>query len=49
MREKPRPAFHHMAGRKGTYAVSVTANWRVTYKWDDDGPFDVNLEDYHGK
>ncbi len=42
--------FHEMKkNRKGTFAVLVSRNWRVTYKWDDDGPFDVNMEDYHGK
>jgi proteic killer suppression protein len=42
--------FHALTGdRKGTYSVWVTGNWRVTFKWDDDGPFAVNLEDYHGK
>jgi toxin HigB-1 len=42
--------FHELRGdRKGTYAVKVTGNWRVTYQWDDQGPFAVDLEDYHGK
>ena len=42
--------FHELTGdRKGTYAVKVSGNWRVTFKWDDAGPFAVNLEDYHGK
>lgn len=42
--------FHALTGdRKGTYAVKVSGNWRVTFKWDDAGPFAVDLEDYHGK
>jgi proteic killer suppression protein len=42
--------FHELkGGREGTYAVKVTGNWRVTYRWDDDGPLAVDLEDYHGK
>jgi proteic killer suppression protein len=42
--------FHELKGdRKGTFAVKVTGNWRVTFGWDDDGPFAVDLEDYHGK
>jgi proteic killer suppression protein len=41
--------FHELKGhRKGTFAVRVTGNWRVTFQWDDDGPFAVDLEDYHG-
>jgi proteic killer suppression protein len=35
--------------RRGTYSVWVSANWRVTFRWDEEGPLDVNLEDYHGK
>jgi toxin HigB-1 len=35
--------------RKGTHAVWVTRNQRVTFKWDADGPYDVELEDYHGR
>jgi proteic killer suppression protein len=42
--------FHELKGdRKGTYAVKVTGNWRVTFQWDEHGPFAVDLEDYHGK
>ena len=42
--------FHRLIGdRKGTYAVKVSGNWRVTFRWDDDGPLAVDLEDYHGK
>ena len=42
--------FHELKGdRKGTFAVKVTGNWRVTFKWEDAGPFAVDLEDYHGK
>jgi toxin HigB-1 len=46
----PGLGFHALTGdRRGTYSVRVTGNWRLTFKWDDDGPFDVDLEDYHGK
>jgi toxin HigB-1 len=41
--------FHELSGpRKGTFAVWVTKNWRITFKWDDAGAYDVDLEDYHG-
>lgn len=41
--------WHEMSGdRKGTYSVLVSHNWRITFRWDKDGPFDVDLEDYHG-
>ena len=40
--------FHPLGGeRKGTYAVTVTGNWRLTFQFDDEGAKNVNLEDYH--
>jgi proteic killer suppression protein len=39
---------HELKGdRKGTFALHVSPNWRVTFQWSDQGPFDVDLEDYH--
>jgi len=29
------------------YAVRLTANYRVTFGWDEDGATDVDIEDYH--
>jgi toxin HigB-1 len=47
--DMPGFGFHELGRpRKGTYAVSVTRNWRITFKWDDAGPLEVDLEDYHG-
>lgn len=43
-------SFHELEGdRRGTYAVSVSGNWRITFKWRSDGPYDIELEDYHGR
>jgi len=45
------PGFHFhelKGGRKGTYALTVSRNQRITFNWDPQGPYDVNLEDYHG-
>ncbi len=43
--------FHPLRGdRKGTYAVKVNQNWRITFKFDegDKGNVtEVDLEDYH--
>jgi proteic killer suppression protein len=40
--------FHQLTGnRKGTYAVTLTGNWRITFRFDGKDAFDVNLEDYH--
>ena len=40
--------FHPLRGnRKGTYAVSVSGNWRITFRHESGDATDVNLEDYH--
>lgn len=45
----PGMRWHQLKGdRQGTYSVLVSKNWRITFRWDHHGPFDVDLEDYHG-
>lgn len=40
--------FHELKGdRKGTYAWKVSANWRLTFRFENGDAFDVNYEDYH--
>jgi toxin HigB-1 len=40
--------FHALKGnRAGVYAVSVNANWRITFGWDDADAVDVDYKDYH--
>jgi proteic killer suppression protein len=40
--------LHELKGdRKGTWAVKVSGNWRVTFKFQDENAFDINYEDYH--
>ena len=40
--------FHSLKGaRSGEYAVSVSGNWRLTFRFDGKDAVDVNLEDYH--
>lgn len=42
--------FHVLTGdRSGTYALTVSRNWRLTFRWEDDQAVDLDLEDYHGK
>jgi toxin HigB-1 len=44
------PSFrlHPLTGdRRGTYSVTVKANWRITFRFHDGAACDVNLEDYH--
>ncbi len=40
--------FHPLKGeRLGAYAMSVTANWRITFRFEGLDIIDVDLEDYH--
>ena len=40
--------FHELKGqRKGTYSVSVSGNWRLTFRFDGEDAVDVQIEDYH--
>lgn len=40
--------FHRLTGdRKDTYAVTVTGNWRITFRFEGEDAVDVDLEDYH--
>jgi proteic killer suppression protein len=40
--------LHELKGElKGTWAVSVSGNWRVTFRFENGSACDVNLEDYH--
>lgn len=44
------PGFrlHALKGRlKGHYAVSVSGNWRVTFRFEDGSAVDVDYVDYH--
>lgn len=40
--------LHELKGvRKGTWSVTVSGNWRLTFSFQDRDAFDVDLEDYH--
>jgi proteic killer suppression protein len=40
--------FHPLKGSsKGRYSVSVSGNWRLTFRFDGEHAADVDLEDYH--
>ncbi len=40
--------LHPLKGeRKGYWAVNVTKNWRITFRFDAGNVCDVNFEDYH--
>ena len=33
--------------RSGQYSIRVNAQWRICFRWTDDGPCDVEIVDYH--
>ena len=50
LRDVPSWKVHQLTGdRKGTRSLSVTRNWRITFRIDSEKEeiFDLNYEDYH--
>jgi proteic killer suppression protein len=44
----PGLGLHALSGdRKGHYAVAVSANWRVTFRFEQQDAVDVDYIDYH--
>jgi proteic killer suppression protein len=40
--------LHRLRGdRAGTWSISLSGNWRVTFRVEDGAIHDLNLEDYH--
>lgn len=40
--------FHALTGNmRGRFAVTVRANWRITFAWAEEDAVDVDCEDYH--
>ena len=33
--------------RAGQHSVRINAQWRICFRWTDDGPGDVEIVDYH--
>ncbi len=33
--------------RKGQYSIRVNDQWRICFRWNDGGPSDVEISDYH--
>jgi proteic killer suppression protein len=39
---------HPLKGsRSGVYSITVTANWRITFRLEGNRVTDINYEDYH--
>lgn len=45
----PKWGCHQLKGGKNAWAVTVSRNWRITFRIEDDGQTiaDLNYEDYH--
>ena len=44
----PGLGLHPLKGnRKGTWAVKVSGNWRITFKIQQGDAYDINYEDYN--
>ncbi|MBV8152388.1 MAG: type II toxin-antitoxin system RelE/ParE family toxin, partial [Candidatus Eremiobacteraeota bacterium] len=33
--------------RRGEYSMRINDQFRIVFRWHDDGPYDVQVEDYH--
>lgn len=48
VRGPPGWRVHQLTGdRRGTWSVSVSSNWRITFDLEDDEILNLDLEDYH--
>ncbi len=34
-------------GRVGQYSIRINRQWRICFCWSNDGPYDVEIVDYH--
>ena len=48
LRSPPANRLEALKGNlKGRFSVRVNDQWRVVFRWTDDGPEDVDVADYH--
>ena len=48
VRGPPGWRVHQLSGeRAGTWSISVSGNWRITFTVEEGEVDDLNLEDYH--
>ena len=44
----PGNRFEKLLGkRREEYAVRINDQFRIVFRWREDGPYDVKIEDYH--
>ena len=40
--------FEALSGdRKSQFSIRINRQWRICFRWKEDGPFDVEIVDYH--
>ena len=40
--------MHPLTGdRKGLWSISISGNWRITFRFEDGDVYDIDLVDYH--
>ncbi|GFK94997.1 Toxin HigB-1 [Fundidesulfovibrio magnetotacticus] len=48
LRMLPSNRFEALGGdRKGQYSIAVNMQWRICFLWGDNGPYEVEIVDYH--
>ena len=46
--DRPYFRLHPLTGdRKGEWAVTIRANWRITFRFENGDAHDVDFVDYH--
>ncbi len=44
----PSKSFEMLSGdRAGQYSIRINMQWRICFRWDGEGPTDVEIVDYH--
>jgi toxin HigB-1 len=48
LRLNPSNKFHALGGdKKGQWAISINAQWRICFEWRDGNAYQVQIIDYH--
>lgn len=48
LKELPSNRFEVLKGdRKGEFSISINMQWRICFKWYENNPREVRIEDYH--
>ena len=46
--EYPGSRLERLRGdRAGQYSIRINRQWRICFYWNDEGPYDVEIVDYH--